>query len=198
MTHKPTNSDPAEPAATPEIREGTGGSEQWCPPVQSVTFAELAARFGRWQNAGTVHPLTCGHDSRHAVLVLRENDGSPLLGCPDCTYTQNWIPSAVLNYEPPPRPEWTKPAPAPKWTSDPPTEPGRYWFCQWSCRAHGYIESIVHVLRAEDGELCTDGVALGDDDDLVWPMLDSAQYRNGLWWPVAIAQPPAPIRKESP
>jgi hypothetical protein len=67
-----------------------------------VTNADLIARIARWQNAGTVHPLTCGNDSRHAVLVARErDDGSVYLACPDCTYTQTHIPGAVRSGEPP-------------------------------------------------------------------------------------------------
>jgi hypothetical protein len=50
---------------------------------------EQIAEFARNQARTDIHPLTCGNDSRHRVLVLKE-DGT--LACPDCDYVQAWNP----------------------------------------------------------------------------------------------------------
>lgn len=59
---------------------------------------EQVAAITRWQEAGYVHELTCGNDSRHRALVA-ENAG---LRCLDCDYTQNWVPEIVMHLWPNP------------------------------------------------------------------------------------------------
>lgn len=54
-------------------------------------------RVRAWQEAGHVHPLTCGNDSTHALLVPEVWDfGTPsahvLLVCLTCGYQQKHIP----------------------------------------------------------------------------------------------------------
>lgn len=75
-----------------------------------MTNQEIIARIERWQNAGTVHPLTCGRDACGADLEPLEHHGKVILVCPAmrCGYTQDWIPPIVLAHDPPP------PHPAPK------------------------------------------------------------------------------------
>jgi hypothetical protein len=48
-----------------------------------------------WQ-ANELHPLTCGHDSDHKILKPIKQDGKVILICPDCTYTQDWVPRMVV------------------------------------------------------------------------------------------------------
>ena len=38
------------------------------------------------------HPLTCGNDSRHNLLIPIEKGGNVILICPDCNYEQYYIP----------------------------------------------------------------------------------------------------------
>lgn len=53
----------------------------------------------KWQACEFVHPLTCGNNSRHALLVPSIKEGKLVLTCPDCDYRQEHIPGVVLgNY----------------------------------------------------------------------------------------------------
>ncbi|MDP3954591.1 MAG: hypothetical protein Q8Q06_04210 [bacterium] len=54
-------------------------------------------KINEWQNAGFVHPLTCGKDSTHQNLIPREKNGRVILCCPDCDYVQERIPPEVLS-----------------------------------------------------------------------------------------------------
>lgn len=62
-----------------------------------MTNKEIIVKVNQWQNAGFVHPLTCGNDSQHQNLVPKEKDGKVILICLDCAYTQKWIPPVVLS-----------------------------------------------------------------------------------------------------
>lgn len=42
--------------------------------------------LNRYQQAGFMHPFTCGGDECREVLVATENGWK----CPNCDYTQNW------------------------------------------------------------------------------------------------------------
>lgn len=46
-----------------------------------------------YQAAGIGHPLTCGNQSKHALLQPIEKAGSLYLVCPTCGYTQTHIPT---------------------------------------------------------------------------------------------------------
>jgi hypothetical protein len=61
-----------------------------------MTNQQIIDKVNQWQNAGFVHPLTCGNDSQHQDLVPKEVDGKVVLSCSDCDYVQNWIPEEVL------------------------------------------------------------------------------------------------------
>jgi Zn ribbon nucleic-acid-binding protein len=62
-----------------------------------VTNAEKIARIQAWQDAGFVHPLTCGNNSNHRPLVPFDNGGQVLVHCLDCGYSQDRIPEVVLS-----------------------------------------------------------------------------------------------------
>lgn len=52
----------------------------------------------KWQEAGCVHPLTCGNDSGHANLLPSvAANGDLVLRCTDCDYVQTYIPEMVLH-----------------------------------------------------------------------------------------------------
>lgn len=68
--------------------------------------------LNRWQEAGTVHPFTCGSGDRmdfaHVAYANRNGgDFGQLVAtargwiCPACSYTQDWAHDFML--EPPPR-----------------------------------------------------------------------------------------------
>lgn len=38
------------------------------------------------------HPLTCGNDSTHGLLMPMQIGYGVKLVCPDCDYTQDWSP----------------------------------------------------------------------------------------------------------
>ncbi len=48
-----------------------------------------------WQQTESIHPLTCGNDSTHALLKPIESEYGVRLECSDCPYHQE-IPSMVL------------------------------------------------------------------------------------------------------
>ncbi len=62
-----------------------------------MTNQQIIDKVNQWQNAGFVHPLTCGKDSQHQDLVPKEVDGKVVLSCSDCDYVQDWIPEEVLS-----------------------------------------------------------------------------------------------------
>ena len=62
-----------------------------------MTNEQIIDKVNQWQNAGFVHPLTCGNDSQHQDLVPKEVDGKVVLSCLDCDYVQDWIPEEVLS-----------------------------------------------------------------------------------------------------
>ncbi len=61
-----------------------------------MTNEQIIKKVSLWQNAGFVHPLTCGNNSQHQNLVAKEVDGKVVLSCLDCNYIQNHIPDYVL------------------------------------------------------------------------------------------------------
>lgn len=62
-----------------------------------MTNQEIIDKVNLWQNAGFVHPLTCGKNNNHLNLEPKEiNDSQVVLVCPNCDYTQDWIPDYVL------------------------------------------------------------------------------------------------------
>lgn len=62
----------------------------------SATLANIRAIVD-WQQAGFVHPLTCGNDSTHPDLLPSVGPaGSLVLVCTQCGYLQHFIPEQCL------------------------------------------------------------------------------------------------------
>lgn len=59
------------------------------------TNQEIIESVKRHQGNQYLHPLTCGKDSRHDILVPEERDGKVVLVCPTCGYVQTMIPECV-------------------------------------------------------------------------------------------------------
>jgi len=57
--------------------------------AEAVTF---------WQNDPCIHPLTCGNNSNHQLLIPVIRDNKCILVCDDCGYTQECIPGIVLKF----------------------------------------------------------------------------------------------------
>ncbi len=63
---------------------------------------EIIERVKEWQRAGYVHPLTCGRNSSHPILIPQLRFGNRVvLFCTECSYVQEHIPEAVLKGVPP-------------------------------------------------------------------------------------------------
>lgn len=64
-----------------------------------MTNQQIIEKVNLWQNAGFVHPLTCGKNSSHVRLVPEERGNRIVLTCLNCNYVQDWIPDYVFtNY----------------------------------------------------------------------------------------------------
>ena len=59
-------------------------------------LAAIVAVIDRWQRDPTVHPLRCGNDSEHGLLIPVAEDQRIVLLCPDCDYRQTRVPPAIL------------------------------------------------------------------------------------------------------
>lgn len=59
---------------------------------------EITANIEAHQKRTALHPLTCRNDSNH-LLRSRIMNGRIELICPQCGYTQNWIPSYFTRVE---------------------------------------------------------------------------------------------------
>jgi hypothetical protein len=62
-------------------------------PVDNATLLE---RIRKWQEEPVFHPLTCGVDSKHALLKGVEEEGKIILFCPTCNYKQSYLPKLFL------------------------------------------------------------------------------------------------------
>lgn len=60
-----------------------------------MTNEEKIKAVAAWQADERIHPLTCGNDSRHTLLVAAENGNEVILKCLDCDYVQVHIPPVV-------------------------------------------------------------------------------------------------------
>lgn len=67
------------------------------PPVRRKPGNKTILKALDWfQNRAFVHPLTCGLDSTHRILVGGETEeGKLYMECPDCDYMQFWVPDFV-------------------------------------------------------------------------------------------------------
>ena len=63
--------------------------DMWQAIKEEVEGFELMEAVDSWQDDETVHPLTCGNDSKHKNLISVWTDKEPVhLECPDCDYIQ--------------------------------------------------------------------------------------------------------------
>jgi len=51
-----------------------------------------------YQSQSLFHPLTCGKDSRHDLIVPRHDGNDVILKCPTCGFTQRHVPNFILRY----------------------------------------------------------------------------------------------------
>ena len=73
---------------TSETEEGT---------IQRIlTAEEIVEKVRRYQEGEYFHPLTCGNDSSHSLLVAEDHGGKVVLVCTDCDYVQGWIPESIV------------------------------------------------------------------------------------------------------
>lgn len=71
-------------------------------PKTNLSSQKIVRRIIEWQKAGHVHPLTCGRDSSHPILIPQLRIGNQVvLVCTECHYVQEHIPEAVLRGVPP-------------------------------------------------------------------------------------------------
>jgi hypothetical protein len=62
------------------------------------TPEEIIKAVVKWQSLKCVHPLTCGNNSCHQLLIAVRNCKEEVyLICLDCDYTQDHIPEVVMN-----------------------------------------------------------------------------------------------------
>ena len=64
--------------------------------LRDELLAAILAVIDRWQRDPTVHPLRCGKDSEHGLLIPVAEDQRIVLLCPDCDYRQTTVPPAIL------------------------------------------------------------------------------------------------------
>jgi hypothetical protein len=68
-----------------DIREGRAGAMYG--DATPVTFTDDECfNMNAWQHDNSVHPFTCGNDSRHRPLIATRTGWR----CADCDYRQNW------------------------------------------------------------------------------------------------------------
>ena len=60
---------------------------------------EIIEKIKKWQNCSFLHPLTCGNDSNHKILIPKETNDKVILICEDCDYTQKFIPNAIFKID---------------------------------------------------------------------------------------------------
>ena len=60
-----------------------------------MTNEDIIAAIAKQQSDTRFHPLTCGNDSRHKVLVGVVVDDKVVLKCEDCDYIQKYIPNTI-------------------------------------------------------------------------------------------------------
>ena len=63
-----------------------------------MTNAEIIKAIELWQSTEKVHPLTCGINSDHPPLEVREIEEHIFLMCSKCLYAQETIPKEVIEY----------------------------------------------------------------------------------------------------
>lgn len=51
-----------------------------------------------YQKQDLLHPLTCGKNSTHKLLYITKEKNNLILKCPDCDYTQNYIPESIMGW----------------------------------------------------------------------------------------------------
>ena len=64
--------------------------------LSNIDATQIINKVNAWQANTTVHPMTCGNDSRHKILEPVQIGDEVELHCPDCDYIQTNIPNVVL------------------------------------------------------------------------------------------------------
>ena len=75
----------------------SGEIEEGIVHLKALSTAEIIEKVRRYQDIDIFHPLTCGNDSNHALLVAEDHGGKVVLVCPDCDYVQGHIPENIVN-----------------------------------------------------------------------------------------------------
>ncbi len=60
-----------------------------------MTNDQKVKAIEEWQKNDRMHPMTCGMDSKHELLVPRTEDGTVVLKCPTCGLRQHYVPDIV-------------------------------------------------------------------------------------------------------
>jgi len=78
--------------------DSTGQDEVCNCACHILARQKLLQAIENWQKDGRVHPLTCGVDSNHSLLVGFVDQGIVKLRCLDCDYVQDCVPIAVYEF----------------------------------------------------------------------------------------------------
>jgi len=63
--------------------------------MTKITLEHVKA-IEEWQCNPEVHQLTCGNNSLHKFLKVVVSHDYVFLACPNCNYTQDWVPDIVI------------------------------------------------------------------------------------------------------
>jgi len=66
-------------------------------PLERISKLQAEMKIIKWYQMSPAHPLTCGKDSNHILEPVIEGR-FVILKCPQCDYTQQFIPSVVYEY----------------------------------------------------------------------------------------------------
>lgn len=61
------------------------------PHKDPKTINEKIENFEVRQSDKSMHPYTCGNDSRHTPLSAKKDNGKMIFFCKDCDYTKSFL-----------------------------------------------------------------------------------------------------------
>lgn len=64
-----------------------------------MTNKDKIEKIEKWQKSPYTHELTCGEYDCQGILEPIELDNKVVLVCPECNYTQSYIPECVYNID---------------------------------------------------------------------------------------------------